>query len=84
LNEVTVVPMKRDVMKIPTLESGPKVTWTLENATKSTTTAHFNEATLTARKMAAIMYILTKSLGYTKKVMNSVNTLKKWAIPSQA
>lgn len=55
-NEVTVVPMKRDVMKIPTLASGPKVTWTAENATKSTTTAHFGEATLTAYKMAAILY----------------------------
>jgi len=56
-NEVTIIPMTRDVMKIPTLESAPKVTWTEENATKSTTTAHFNEATLTVKKMAAIMYI---------------------------
>lgn len=56
-NEVTVIPMKRDVMKIPTLTSGPVVTWTLENATKSTTSAHFNEATLTVKKMAAIMYV---------------------------
>jgi len=54
--EVRVVPMKRDVMKIPTLVSGPQVTWTDENTTKSTTTAHFGEATLTAKKMAAIMY----------------------------
>jgi HK97 family phage major capsid protein len=56
-NEVTVVPMKRDILKVPTLASGPKVTWTAENAAKSTTTAHFNEATLTVKKMAAIMYI---------------------------
>lgn len=55
--EVTVVPMKRDIMKIPTLTSGPKVTWTAENAAKSTTTAAFNEATLTVKKMAAIMYL---------------------------
>lgn len=54
--EVTVVPMKRDVMKIPTLTSGPKVTWTAENAAKSTTTATFNEAVLTAYKMASILY----------------------------
>ena len=27
-NHVTVIPMKRDIMKIPTLESRPKVTWT--------------------------------------------------------
>jgi HK97 family phage major capsid protein len=53
---VRVVPMNRDVMKIPTLTSGPKVSWTEENATKSTTTASFNEATLTVKKMAAILY----------------------------
>lgn len=55
-SEVTVIPMKRDVMKIPTLTSGPKVSWTAENAAKSTTTAVFNEATLTVKKLAAILY----------------------------
>ena len=55
-NEVTIIPMKRDIMKIPTLTSGPMVSWTEENATKSTTTAHFDEATLTVKKMAAILY----------------------------
>lgn len=54
--EVTVIPMKRDVMKIPALTSGPKVTWTEENAEKSTTTARFDEKTLTVKKMAAILY----------------------------
>lgn len=53
---VRVIPMKRDVMKIPTLTSGPKTTWTEENATKSTTTATFNEATLTVYKLASILY----------------------------
>jgi HK97 family phage major capsid protein len=53
---VNVIPMRRDVMKIPLLESRPKVTWTAENETKSTTTAHFDERTLTARKLAAILY----------------------------
>ena len=55
-NMVTVIPMRRDIMKIPTLTSKPQVTWTEENATKSTTTAHFYEATLTVKKMAAILY----------------------------
>ena len=54
--EVTVVPMRRDIMKIPTLQSRPKVTWTEENTQKSTTTASFYEATLTVKKMAAILY----------------------------
>ena len=53
---VRVVPMTRDVMKIPTLTSGPRVSWTEENAEKSTTTAQFYEATLTVKKMAAIIY----------------------------
>jgi len=53
---VRVIPMRRDVMKIPSLVSRPKVTWTAENETKSTTTAHFGEETLTARKLAAILY----------------------------
>lgn len=56
-NEVRVVPMTRDIMQIPTLISGPKVTWTNELAAKSTTTARFGQATLTVHKMAAIQYI---------------------------
>jgi HK97 family phage major capsid protein len=55
--EVTVIPMRRDVMNIPTLTSKPQVTWTEENAVKSTTTAHFGQVVLTAKKLAAIMYI---------------------------
>ncbi|MFA5583307.1 MAG: phage major capsid protein [Bacteriovoracaceae bacterium] len=55
-NEVTVIPMRRDILKVPSLESRPLVTWTEENATKSTTTAHFGEVTLTVKKMAAILY----------------------------
>lgn len=55
-NYVRVIPMTRDIMNIPTLVEGPQVTWTDENATKSTTTAHFGQATLTAYKCAAIMY----------------------------
>lgn len=55
-NEVRIIPMRRDVMNIPTLASRPQVTWTEENATKSTTTAHFGQVTLTVKKMAAILY----------------------------
>ena len=55
-NEVRVIPMKRDVMNITNLVSGPHVTWTSENATKSTTTARFSQLTLTAYKVAAILY----------------------------
>ncbi len=55
-NEVTIIPMRRDIMNIPTLASRPQVTWTDENATKSTTTAHFGQVTLTVKKMAAILY----------------------------
>lgn len=55
-NWVRIVPMKRDVMDIATLVSGPKVFWTAENAAKTTTSAHFGTDTLTARKLAAILY----------------------------
>lgn len=55
-NYVKIIPMKRDVMKIPSLASRPKVTWTEENTTKSTTTAHYGQETLTVKKMAAILY----------------------------
>lgn len=55
-NEVRVIPMRRDVMNMPSLTSRPQVTWTDENATKSTTTAHFGQITLTVKKMAAILY----------------------------
>jgi HK97 family phage major capsid protein len=53
---VRIIPMKRDVMDISTLVSGPKVFWTAENAAKTTTSAHFGTDTLTARKLAAILY----------------------------
>lgn len=53
---VRVVPMMRDTMKIPKLGSKPQVRWTSENAAKSTTTADFEEKTLTAYKVAAILY----------------------------
>lgn len=54
---VRVIPMSRDIMKIPSVVAKPLVTWTAENATKSTTTAEFYEITLTARKCAEIMYL---------------------------
>lgn len=53
---VRVIPMNRDIMKIPTVTARPKLYWTAENEVKTTTSAEFYEATLTARKMAAIIY----------------------------
>lgn len=53
---VRVVPMRRDVLKAPSLVESVQVYWTAENAAKTTTTAHFGEITLTARKVAAILY----------------------------
>lgn len=53
---VRVVPMSKDVLKIPTLTSKPKVYWTAENTAKTTSTAAFSQATLTAFKLAAILY----------------------------
>lgn len=53
---VRIIPMKRDAMDITSLVDGLDVFWTAENAAKSTTTARFATQTLTAFKMAAILY----------------------------
>lgn len=53
---VRVVPMTRDIMRIPKLGSTVKMRWTSENAAKSTTTADFDEKVLTAFKLANIIY----------------------------
>ena len=55
-NLVRVIPMSKDVMKIPALTARPLTYWTAEGATKTTTSAEFNEVTLTAHKLAAIIY----------------------------
>jgi len=53
---VRIIPMKRDAMDITNLVSGPQVFWTGENVAKSTTTARFSRLTLTAFKVAAILF----------------------------
>lgn len=53
---VRVIPMRRDVLNAPSLVSSVDLYWTAENASKNTTTAHFGTITLTARKVAAILY----------------------------
>jgi HK97 family phage major capsid protein len=60
---VRVLPMKRDVMKIPGLISGPEVYWTSELSTKHTTSVDFKEHTLTAYKMGSILNISDELLG---------------------
>ena len=55
-NYVRVIPMKRDQMDVTSLVDGLQVFWTAENAAKSTTTARFSQQTITAFKMAAILY----------------------------
>lgn len=54
---VTVVPMKTNVLTIPVGEHGPNVYWTGEGVTKTTTTMDFRQPTITAYKMAAIIYL---------------------------
>lgn len=53
---VTVRTMRRNVMTVPAQGNVAKVYWTAENAPKTTTTASWNQVTLTARKAAAIIY----------------------------
>ena len=86
-SRVTVIPMKRDVMKIPGLVDGPRVYWTDERAAKSTTTATFTEHTLTAYKMAAINAIIKSRIvlkDTIKKTVNCWELLQSRTISSQA
>lgn len=53
---VTVVPMRRDALTVPSQGNRPKMYWTAENASKTTTTASFGTVTITAKKVAAILY----------------------------
>jgi len=54
---VTVVPMKTNVLTLTIGDHGPDVYWTSEGATKTTTTMDFSQSTITAYKMAAIIYL---------------------------
>jgi len=54
---VTIIPMKTNVLTIPTGSNGPEVYWTAEGATKTTTTMEFAQPTITAYKMASIIYL---------------------------
>jgi len=54
---VTVVPMKTNVLTLAMIDHGPDVYWTSEGATKTTTTADFSQPTITAYKLAAIIYL---------------------------
>jgi len=56
-SRVTVIPMRTNVLTIPKHDTGPEVYWTAEGATKTTTTADFSQPTITAYKLAAILYI---------------------------
>lgn len=56
-SKVTVVQMKTNVLTIPVGEHGPDVYWTAEGATKTTTTMDFRQPTITAYKMASIIYL---------------------------
>lgn len=53
---VRVIKMSGNQLIAPSLTNRPKVYWTAENAAKTTTTANFGQVTLTAKKMAAILY----------------------------
>lgn len=56
-SRVTVVPMKTNVLTLTMIDHGPDVYWTNEGITKTTTTADFTQPTITAYKLAAIIYM---------------------------
>jgi len=55
--EVTIVPMKTNVLQLSMIDHGPNVYWTGEGVAKTTASADFSNPTITAYKMAAIMYL---------------------------
>ena len=55
--KVTVVPMKNNVLTLSMIDNGPEVYWTAEGAKKTTTTADFTQPTITAYKLASIIYL---------------------------
>lgn len=56
-NLVTTVNMRTNVLTMAMISHGPDVYWTAEGITKTTTTADFTQPTITAYKMAAIVYL---------------------------
>lgn len=56
-NKVRVVPMKTNVLTIPVHDTGPEVYWIGEGKTKTTTTMDFSQDTITAYKIASIIYM---------------------------
>lgn len=54
---VSVIPMKRKVLAIDEILNGPDAYWTGEGVAKTTTTAEFSQKSLTAFKLAAIIYL---------------------------
>jgi len=54
---VTTVTMARKTKTLDEIFNGPETYWTAEGATKATTTAEFKQKTLTAFKLASIIYL---------------------------
>jgi HK97 family phage major capsid protein len=54
---VTIIPMRTNVLTIPKHDTGPEVYWTGEGVTKTTSSMDFTQPTITAYKMAAILYM---------------------------
>lgn len=61
-NKVNVVPMKTNVLTIPVHSTGPETYWTAEGIDKTTTTMDFSQDTITAYKLASIIYMTDELL----------------------
>lgn len=71
-SKVTVVPMKTNVLTLTMIDHGPDVYWTAEGATKTTTTADFTQPTITAYKLAAIIYMTDELIADSAFDLSSV------------
>lgn len=65
-DKVTVIPMSTNTKTFAEIAHGPDVYWTAEAATKTTTTADFTQPTITAYKMAAIIYLTDELIDDSK------------------
>ena len=74
--EVRVIPMTRDVLNAPSLASRPKVTWTDENATKSTKSCAYKFRTKFIEK--------TVNCWDTLKYLSDFKTISSQALPVMA
>ena len=76
--ECNVITMRKKSILLDEILNGPEVYWTTEGQTKTTTTAEFAQKTLTAFKLAAIIYLTDELIEDSDYDLSSV-LIKRFA-----